>query len=122
MPSARSRLGARGEDIATAYLEAQGLRIVARNVRTRYGELDIVAADGATLAFVEVRTRRGTSFGTPEESLTPRKRQRLAELASAYVQEHELAERDWRIDVVAIRFDGGAADIRHYRGIDVEGG
>ena len=59
------------------------------------------------------------SFGTPEESLTLRKRQRLAQLASAYVRERGLRECDWRIDVVAVRLDGGSANIWHYRGIDV---
>lgn len=119
MPSERSRLGTRGEDMAAAHLEVLGYTIVERNVRTRYGEMDIVARDGETMVFVEVRTRRSASFGTPEESITPRKRQRLAQLALAYVQERELGEQAWRIDVVAIALGGTEPEVRHYRGIDI---
>ncbi len=120
MPSARSRLGTRGEDIAAAHLQAQGLRVVERNVRTRYGEVDIVAEDGDTLAFVEVRTRRSASFGTPEESITLRKRRRLAQLGEQYVHERGLVDQAWRVDVVAITLGGSAPDVRYYRGIDIE--
>ena len=120
MPSERSRLGARGEDMAAAHLQGLGYRIVERNVRTRYGEMDIVARDGETIVFVEVRTRRSTSFGTPEESVTPRKRRRLARLALSYIQERELGENAWRVDVIAIALGGANPDLRHHRGIDVE--
>ena len=120
MPSERSRLGARGEDMAAAHLQGLGYRIVERNVRTRYGEMDIVARDGETIVFVEVRTRRSTSFGTPEESVTPRKRRRLARLALSYIQERELGENAWRVDVIAIALGGASPDLRHHRGIDVE--
>ena len=90
------------------FLEQRGYKIIARNWRspTRIGELDLIAEDADGLAFVEVRMRRGDAMGTPEESLTYRKRQRLLRLAQEYVQAHaECAERAWRIDLVAIELD-----------------
>ena len=101
----KRRLGRRGEEIAVAYLRRQGYRILARNWRCAAGELDIVAREGETLAFVEVRTRRGDRFGTPEESITPAKQAKLVELAQTYLQENGLSDENWRIDVVALEMD-----------------
>jgi putative endonuclease len=107
MPASHNKrsLGQRGEDIATAYLEQQGYTILARNWRCAAGELDIVPRQDETLAFVEVRTRRGNRFGSPEESVTPDKQAKLVELAQFYLQESCLIDQDWRIDVVAIEMD-----------------
>jgi putative endonuclease len=101
----KRRLGRRGEEIAAAYLGGQGYQVLARNWRCPVGELDIVAREGETLAFVEVRTRRGDRYGTPEESITPAKQTKLVELAQTYLQEHGLADEKWRIDVVAVEMD-----------------
>jgi putative endonuclease len=101
----KRRLGQRGEDVAAAYLREQGYEILARNWRCPAGELDIVAREGGKLAFVEVRTRRGDRFGSPEESITPAKQVKLVEVAQTYLQEHNLADEDWRIDVVAVEID-----------------
>ncbi len=98
----RQRLGQRGEEIAANYLRQQGYTILARNWRRPVGELDIVAREGKTLAFVEVRTRRGERLGTPEESITPSKQAKLIEVAQTYLQEAGLEDVAWRIDVVAI--------------------
>ncbi len=103
---ARKNLGESGERVAALLLEARGYRILARNFRTRAGELDLVAEDADGLAFVEVRTRRGDAFGTPEESITPRKRTRLMTLALEFLQAHpQYADCAWRIDLVAIQLD-----------------
>ena len=102
----KRRLGRQGEDIAAAYLGKQGYLILARNWRCPAGELDIVAREGGALVFVEVRTRRGDRFGTPEESITPTKQAKLVEVAQTYLQEHGLADENWRIDVVAVEMDG----------------
>lgn len=99
-------LGRRGEAIAAAHLEAAGYRIVARNYRCPVGEVDLVAEDAGCLVFVEVRTRRGDLWGTPEESVTPGKQARLARVAEHYLSEHEANDIDWRIDVVAVEVDG----------------
>jgi putative endonuclease len=98
-------LGRRGEEIAVAHLQGQGYSILDRNWRCSAGELDIVAREGETLAFVEVRTRRGNRFGSAEESITPAKQAKLVELAQTYLQEHSLSDQAWRIDVVAVEMD-----------------
>lgn len=100
--NARQALGKFGEDAAAAHLQRRGYAIEARGWRCRAGEIDIVARRGEQLAFVEVRTRRGGAMA-PEESLTARKRARMAQLAYAYLDAHGLSpEGGWRIDVVAV--------------------
>ena len=81
----RSPLGRWGEARAVRCLESLGCRVVASNWRCKAGEVDIVALDGDCLAFVEVRTRRGHAYGSPEESITPRKLARMASVAEACV-------------------------------------
>ena len=103
----KRKLGQRGEEIAAGYLRQQGYTILARNWRCPAGEVDIVAREGETLAFVEVRTRRaGGRLGTPEESVTPRKQARMVEVAQTYLQEAGLDDAAWRLDVVAIEVGG----------------
>jgi putative endonuclease len=111
----RRGLGRRGEELAARHLMAKGYEMVARNWRCSAGELDLVARDGDSLAFVEVRTRRGRALGTPEESITLAKKVRLVDLAETYVQEHGWVG-DYRIDVVAIELDGQGRLLRvdHY--------
>ncbi len=103
---ARKNLGDSGERVAALLLQQRGYRILARNYRTRRGEMDIIAEDAQGLAFVEVRTRRGRAFGSPEESLTLRKRRRLIAVAQEFVATHpRYADCAWRIDLVAIELD-----------------
>ena len=114
MPSPRSKLGAQGERIAGAHLESLGLVIETRNYRTRFGEIDLVARDGGETVFVEVRTKRSAAYGTPEESLTPRKQARLVKAAQGYLAEHGRANAPWRVDLVAITLQpDGPAHIAH---------
>lgn len=101
----RKKLGAFGERLAGHYLEDHGFRIVARNWRCRQGEIDLIAARDDALHFVEVKTRRGRSRGTPEEALTARKGQQLTNLALLYLAEQELDDADWQIDLVAVELD-----------------
>ena len=114
----RRSLGDRGEALARRHLEECGMRALATNYRTPEGEIDLVAADGDTLVFVEVKLRRGQGFGTPEEALTPAKRRKLLANAFAYLQEHGLDDdmTPWRIDLVAIELDRGGKLLRldHY--------
>ena len=117
MPSARSNLGTRGEALAAAHLEGLGMCIAARNYRTRYGEVDLVAHEGDTLVFVEVKTRRSNAYGAPEESITPRKLDRLAKTAALYLQEHGLEQRAWRVDLLAIMLGKDGPSINHVRSI-----
>ena len=82
----RHALGKLGEQLAADYLRRQGYRIHETNFRCRFGELDIVASEGDVLAFVEVRTRCGDSYGSAQESVTPRKQRKLVQVAEAYLQ------------------------------------
>ena len=101
MPDTRKKLGDFGEAFALAHLLRSGLSEVACKWRCRRGEIDLVMQDGATLVFVEVRTRRDA---VAAESVGARKQNKLAELAYSYVQHHRIpAETAWRIDVVAIQ-------------------
>ena len=109
----RKETGQRGEDIAAAYFAERGYNILARNWRCPTGELDIIMEKDNTLVFVEVRTRSGKKFGTPEESITPTKQARLIELAQAYLQETEAPHQSWRIDVAAVRLGSGLPQINH---------
>jgi len=94
-------LGRLGEDLAARYLQGQGYEILQRNYRCQAGEIDIVARDGSWLVFVEVRTRTGHYFGTPEESITSAKKSHLLLAGQTYVDERGW-DGYWRIDVVAI--------------------
>jgi len=102
MTRARLCLGQRGEQLAANKLLALGCKIVEHNFRCPAGEIDLVTRRGDLWVFVEVRTRRGESFGTPEQSITARKKRRLIAAAQTYLQEHDLTDVDWRIDVVAV--------------------
>lgn len=83
--SARAASGAEAERLAAAFLAARGLDVVARNVRSRFGEIDLIAREGATLVFVEVRMRRSTAFGGAAESITAAKRARMVAAAQTYL-------------------------------------
>ncbi len=99
MPNSRTRLGTQREELATRHLEALGFRILPRNFRTRSGEVDLVANEGETIVFVEVRTHRSQAYGMSEEAVARAKRQRLALVAEQYLQDHDLSSSPWRVDV-----------------------
>ncbi|HEY2160031.1 MAG TPA: YraN family protein [Solirubrobacteraceae bacterium] len=96
----RKRLGDAGEELAAQHLLRRGFRILDRNYRTRWGELDIVAFDGTTIAFVEVKTRIAAAGRTPFESLHPRKREQVRRMASSW-----LSDRVGRPFARVLRFD-----------------
>ncbi len=95
--------GAWAEDLACRHLLDQGLRLITRNYRCRYGEIDLVMRDAATIAFVEVRLRSRTDFGSGAESVDARKQARLLSSAEHYLQRHATLLADCRFDVVSIR-------------------
>ena len=101
----RSEIGAWGENIAAKHLEQKGYTVRHRNWRAGHGELDIVAQRADEIIFVEVRTRTSHTFGTPEESITPRKRAKLIVTAEAYLDAHALHDAQWQIDVIVIDLD-----------------
>lgn len=100
------RVGKWGEETAAEYLTARGCEIVARNVRTPYGEIDIIAKQGDITIFVEVKTRTSDKMGLPEESITARKRQHMISAAEHYAAEHEIDR--WQIDVISIEGKPGS--------------
>lgn len=105
MSGKRRRLGERGESLAAEELMRRGYVIVERNWRCTEGETDIVAQRDDVWTFFEVRTRRGCDFGTPEESITLAKQQRMARVALSYLAEHDVGEADWRLGAVAVECD-----------------
>jgi putative endonuclease len=113
----RQALGQRGEDLAVAHLRSAGYAILDRNVRTRYGEIDVIAQDGMCTVFVEVRTFR-SKLMAPVESVTLRKQQRIIALSQRYLAQHGKADADWRADVIAISVptDGRPPVIEHLIG------
>jgi putative endonuclease len=105
MTDTRVKLGQRGEELAAARLTRQDYEIITRNWHCPVGEVDIVAHRGEVWYFFEVRTRRGREFGTPEESLTPAKQQRMINVALTYLGEHNLNDVDWRVGLVAVEMN-----------------
>jgi putative endonuclease len=115
MTRARVALGKTGEDLACDELERRGYAIIARRHRCRGGEIDVIARDGATLVFVEVKARRGRAFGDAAEAVTWQKQRRIVRLAYEYVMQHHLTGSPCRFDVVSIQFDAGRPVIEIYR-------
>ncbi len=115
--AARQGLGRTGERLAADALLNKGYHILERNFRCRHGEIDLVAEDEHDLIFVEVKARRGNSYGLPEDAVTFYKRRKLLEVASYYLDLHTCADRSWRIDVVAVQFSSGGKleEIRIYQ-------
>ena len=102
MTTERQRLGQLGESIARRYIESLGYRVVSTNERTPHGEIDIVCQLGDAVAFVEVRTRRPSSFGSPEQSISETKAAHMVAAALHYLQQSGDVDREWRIDLVAV--------------------
>lgn len=101
----RKELGTLGEKLAKNFLKKKGYRIRETNFKCREGEIDIVAEQGDYLVFVEVRTKSSLEFGTPEESITPFKKEKLVTSALTYLSTHQHLPAHWRIDLVAIELD-----------------
>lgn len=99
-------LGACGEDLAAAFLRKRGYEIVCRNYRCSFGEIDIVARHRRQLCFVEVKSRRTRSHGTPQESVGRRKQRKLSMVALQFMQRYNLLDAHARFDVVAVSFSG----------------
>jgi putative endonuclease len=112
----RQALGKRGEDLACQELIRQGYAILDRRFRTRCGELDIVAKDGNVFVFIEVKARSGCRFGSPFESLTWQKRQRLSSMAESYLFLKRLSGVACRFDVVSIVESQSGCTIELIRG------
>jgi putative endonuclease len=107
MSEARVALGKTGEDLACGELERRGYAILARRYRQASGEIDIIARDGRTMVFVEVKAREGRSFGEAAEAVTWHKRRQITRLAVDYLARQRITDCPCRFDVVAIHFASG---------------
>lgn len=106
-------LGRQGEDLAAKYLTGQGLKVLERNVRTPFGEIDIICREKKTIVFVEVKARSSTAFGRPGDAVGPEKQRRLSRAALAYLSEKAWEDRPARFDVLAVSLDGPRPRIDH---------
>lgn len=116
----RAQVGTLGEQLAVDYLTSCGLRVLARNWRCRYGELDVIAADDAAgvLVFVEVKTRTSDRFGGVSQAVTPQKVRRLRRLAGLWLAAQDDSWRQVRLDVVGVRIGRAPTpEITHVRGV-----
>jgi putative endonuclease len=103
MSFTRMRTGKRGEELAAAHLAEAGYRIVERNYRCIFGEIDIVAEEGETLVFVEVKSRRTEAYGDPQLAVGHEKQKKISRIAMNYLSEKRLRHRQARFDVVAVK-------------------
>ena len=128
MSNYRQALGKWGEETAAQYLVKRGYKILARNVRTPYGEIDLVAMQQDTvdgidvvpvIVFVEVKTRSNTAFGFPEASINPKKQEHILAAAQYYLVENPNLDGDWRVDVIAIQRHSRseAPSIEHFENV-----
>ena len=115
MTRERQDLGKWGEDLALKKVKKLGYKCIARNYRCPLGEMDLIARDGETLVFVEIKTRRGRSLEYAKESVNQRKRRQLSKVALAYMKANGCAECKARFDVVVINLDGGEQEIEVIR-------
>lgn len=115
---AAAAVGAYGERMAERYLRDRGLTILARNWRCPLGEIDLIARDGSVLVVCEVKTRRGTAFGSPIDAVTARKLARLRRLAAAWLHERGGGFAEVRVDVVGVtRPRSGPCRVEHLVGV-----
>jgi putative endonuclease len=105
LPVTRKETGQQGELLAQNYLKKRGYRIIETNYRSPYGEIDIIAKHKNYLVFIEVRTKKSLDFGSPEESITEAKAERLRATAYHYQETHHDLPAQWRIDFLAIEMD-----------------
>lgn len=103
MPHERQQYGQSSESLAVEFLERRGYTIVARNYRTRLGEIDIIARHNGAWVFVEVKARRSSRFGDPKAALTPTKQRKLSMAALAFLKSRGSTQTKARFDVVTVR-------------------
>lgn len=113
--SLKNQLGQWGEQQAERFLQSKGYQILHRNIRTPYGEIDLLAQKTGVLVFVEVKTRSSRAYGNPEDAVTASKLTHMIESAQSYLQENPDLAQDWQIDVIAVRkISGQPPEIIHF--------
>ncbi|MDJ0803052.1 MAG: YraN family protein [Desulfobacterales bacterium] len=109
------RFGQKAEDLAARHLKRRGYKILTRNYRTRAGEIDIIAREGKSLVFIEVKGRQSTRYGSAKAAVTPRKQRQVAKVALWYLKETDQMDAKARFDVVAVTQTGADARIEIVR-------
>lgn len=110
----RSASGIAGEKAAARFLKCKGMKILRRNWKGRSGEIDLIARDGETLVFVEVKARDSEKWGAPEEAVTPAKQRCLTSAALDFISRYRISDRPMRFDVVTVLLGDGSPDIQHF--------
>ena len=109
------RTGKQGEDIALVYLQKHGYKILEQNYRCPLGEIDIVARDGKTVVFIEVKSRNTETFGDPEEAVGKAKQKKISLLALYYLEKNRCSPQDARFDVVAVKILPSGTEVKLIR-------
>lgn len=112
-----SGLGQYGEDLACKQLKDQGYSIIDRNYCTYLGEIDIIAKKASRYIFVEVKSKTSLNYGRPEEMISYRKRRKLLNLALSYLQQKDLVDVDWQIDIISVAIGQSEFKINHYKNV-----
>jgi putative endonuclease len=114
----RRRFGNRGEQLAAEFLESQGMEIIAAQYKKSFGEIDLIAQDGDEVVFVEVKARATSSYGYPEDAVSPKKVGHIVRVGQSFLIQHQI-EGPWRIDVLAIEYGQSPPKITHLKNIDI---
>ena len=132
MTTSKKQLGNQGEELAKKYLEKNKYKILAKNFRTRFGELDFVARHKKQLVFIEVKTKSNHNFGLPEEEFTWHKKQKMRRAIQSWLWANKIADDDWRVDLIALDYTdnplpsatpsfarrAGQPILRHYQAVN----
>lgn len=111
MTNTRIDIGKRGETLAISFLKKNGYRIIESNFRCRYGEIDIIAQEGKTVAFIEVKTKTNNRFGSPTQAIDLRKQRQVSKTALIYISQKRLTNYSARFDVVGVNIKGSNSEI-----------
>lgn len=113
-PAPHLTVGRRGEDLAAKHLKAKGYKLLGRNFRTRFGEIDLIFQDCQTLVFVEVKTRTSTTYGPAGDAVNLEKIRRMSRAATVYLTEKKCLDQSARIDIVEVDFHGPTPQVTHW--------
>jgi len=113
----KKELGSKGEIIASDHLKKIGYEILDKNFRTRDGEIDLITEDKGEIVFVEVKTRRNSNFGYPEEAVNEKKIEKMIKVANSWLEKKEKFDNSWRIDIIAIELCSQPPKITHIKNI-----
>jgi putative endonuclease len=107
----RKKLGENGEEIAVLFLKKKKYKILYRNYRCKFGEIDIIANHKGVLSFIEVKTRSSGVYGTPQEAVYAKKQKKISRVALEFIQRYKLEDKAARFDVVAVSFSPGGVEV-----------